>query len=255
MLRGSPSSEAASGPIWIVMVATTIILIVAAAIALRPAPPPPEQSVAAILENDRDTRAWIIAMRTHYPDQYRTMLARLAPIHAGQGRSAVRLGALHFVQAHMATKLDAIASAPDRYLERLLEIDLARIRAFRDEDVRLCAMFATGARGRPPASPAEMQRLSRAFALTIAAARAGEISGRRPRGPPSQADQDALGERAIAIEPSLAWLIRAGSRRPATPDQQCRSGLAIQQALTELPPGVGATFMARSKRLSRGAVR
>ena len=232
-----------SGPRFFIGLGLTIVVI-GGLLNGRPASDT-AQEVAAEIEQDPDIRESMSALRTHYPSDYQEMLDRLAAAGRARGQEAAGREAFFFMRGFMTAKADAIASAPDAHLDRVADTYLALVRLLRDQDVRLCAQFVTS--GFTPGTPpprAAMTLLNRAAAQQILAAHAGETGGRRPRGPLSPPDMTAWFERIEALDPSAAALIENGSLDRATPAQQCGAGIALHQAVTDLPPAAAANVMA-----------
>lgn len=235
MRQRSDSGEASPALIWIAMVVTTIVLIVVAVIALRPAPPSPQQSVAAVLENDPTSRQWVAALRKYYPREYRDLIDRVGAASVAGVDARIR-AQMSFIDDFLARKIDAIVSVPDA---QLLEIASAKAETLRrDRDCN-----PTGVTDADPwTAPAIAQ--SRVMALEIAAAHAGETSGRRPRRRWGPADYEALRARMEARDPELMRAMPNGPSPRETPELQCRYDLLQYRPITELPPAVGAVIMA-----------
>jgi hypothetical protein len=193
-----------------------------------------QDEIAAIFGSDPKRRPWAVPLRTYYPREYRNMLDRVGAASVAGGADAASRAEESFIEDFLARKIDAIASAPDA---QLLEIASAKAEMFRrDRDCN------------PTDVPyvdrwtAPVMAHNRVTALEIAAAHAGETSGRRPRRRASPADYEALRARMEARDPEL---MRAIPNEPSSSDtrEQCRYSLLMYQAMAELPPPVGPVIV------------
>ncbi|HEV7661776.1 MAG TPA: hypothetical protein VGO55_18190 [Allosphingosinicella sp.] len=185
--------------------------------------------IAAKLETDPTSREWVAALRTYYPNEYRDLIDRVGAASLA-GLDARLRAQQSFMDDFLARRIDAIVSVPDA---QLLEIASAKAEALRrDRDCNPTAVTP----GDRWTAPAIAQ--SRVTALEIAAAHAGEASGRRPRRRWSPADYEALRARMEAADPELTRATLA------TPELECRYDLLKYQAMTELPPALGAVIVA-----------
>ncbi|MEA3011699.1 MAG: hypothetical protein QOD42_244 [Sphingomonadales bacterium] len=190
--------------------------------------------IAADLESDPTSRQWVAALRTYYPREYSDLVDRVSAASLA-GADARNRAEQSFIDDFLARKIDAIAAAPDA---QLLEIASAKAETLRrDHECNPTAVIDADTWTAP-----EIAR-SRVTALEIAAAHAGETSGRRPRRRPGPADYEALYARMEARDPELMRAMPNGASSSETPERQCRYDLLMDQAMTELPPAVGAVIV------------
>jgi hypothetical protein len=191
--------------------------------------------IAAELDSDPTSREWVAALRTYYPGEYSDLVDRVGAASLTGSDAGIR-ARQSFIDDFLARKIDAIVSVPDA---QLLEIASARAEATRRD--RNCNPRDVAHADRWTA-PAIAQ--GRETALEIAAAHAGETSGRRPRRPWGPADYEALRARMEAMDPELLRAMPEGPSSSDTPERQCRYDLLQYRALRELPPALGAVIMA-----------
>lgn len=151
----------------------------------------------------------------------------------------------------MVSKTDALINAPDAELVRLGRANYALVRALRDSDVGLCAVYVSRGFGegvRPP--PAAVERLGELSRLQIRAARAGETAKRPPRPPLSEEEYAAWLAAMESADPVLARMISDGSIERAPPERQCAAGIVLYRAAAELPEALSASVNAHLFRAS-----
>jgi hypothetical protein len=221
-----------------------LVLIVGLARTRHSTPTTPEE-VAAEIESRPATRESAIALRTHFPNDYRAMLRRLAAAGREGGREGLAREGACFMQAFYARKAGAMASAPDAELDQVADAMLALLRGLRGRNDPLCGQMVTHHFDFSASLPDEAMPAGNRMSMTmILTAHAGETGRGRRRGTPTQADLAALMERAEAIDPRVTATMEEGAMERSTPPQQCAVFLALIQAATELPPPVTANIMA-----------
>lgn len=232
--------------------ALALVLVFAVGLALFLLVPPlldrsrTPDGIAAALDGNPDIRQTIAALRTHYPGEYRALIERLAArAQAGAGQPALDREATLFMQAFMATKTGAIASAPEARLRDIAHAYVELIRTLGARDPETCARFVAGRMPEGAEPPrAVTVRLDRISALRIRAAREGERGRRPPRAGPSEADRNAWLARMTRIDPASAALLAGRALEHAPPAAQCRTGLLLYRAAAELPPGQAGNVIA-----------
>ncbi|MGE0179207.1 MAG: hypothetical protein AB7O91_05250 [Sphingomonas sp.] len=202
--------------------------------------------IARDLDADPNAAIMAMAMRTHYPQDFETILLRLADVANNSPRQAVAQAAAREFSLFLQGKAGTVANAPNAELRALAAATLGFITELRSGDVNLCAQYALG--GVQPgqqlpvrARPLQAQLVS----LQLAAARQAETSRRVSRPALSPADGRRLFERISVNAPNLAPLIDNGSIERAPASQQCEAGVAIYRSITELPDPVAANVMAQ----------
>jgi hypothetical protein len=202
------------------------------------------EGVEAELQRNPALRDTTQALKANYPAEYQALLQRIAAAGRDRGRRAAGDEVGRAMRAFLATKGNALASAPARELQRLAGAQLSLVRALRQENVVACTQFVmNGLRDANRLSQGTVALISRVSVLQVEAARAGERSGLRPRARPSEADVRLWLARIRAIDPVAATDIESESFERASADRQCRGGVALHQALTELPAETAATIM------------
>lgn len=177
------------------------------------------------------------ALRTYYPTEYRAILQRfVALLRSGASLAATQQSSFGEMRSFMASRMDALAAAPDADLASLANAYRDLAETLGRVDVQLCAQWATtGFRPGSQPPPAVLQGLGRISALQITAAHRGEAGGGASRPPPDPATRQALFARLQAIDPASAGLIATGGVMNATPEQQCQTGRVLYGAVAELP--------------------
>ncbi|MGQ0659623.1 hypothetical protein [Sphingosinicella sp.] len=209
-------------------------------------------SVEARLTARPELTATLAAFREAYPNDYRAYLSVLSEITDRQGAEEADRAATERLRAFIASKAEAIASAPAADLDALADANLATLLRLREAGAPLCAAFVRdGAQGeRLP--PAALATIGQANALQFRAARHGEGPQRVARGPLSEAD-GALWFLAIrALDPELAQRINAGSAGQGTAEERCTTGIALYRAAAALPSEQAANVTAHLVRQSFG---
>ena len=203
------------------------------------------EGIEAELQRTPALRDTTQALKTHYPQEYQALLQRMAAAGRRGGRRAASDEAGPAMRAFLASKATAFARAPSRELQRLAGAQLTLVRALQRENVTACAQFVmNGLRSDQGLSAATLALVSRVAVLQIEAASAGDRSGRTPRGEPSQAEFQLWLQRIRAIDPAAATDIESDAIGGVPPDRQCRDGVALHQALAELPAEPAGNLMA-----------
>lgn len=242
-----------SGALFVFGGVSLIILLALLAGALSQGPTTP-QDVAAELGRAPGLAEPLATLRRHYPDEYRDMLDRLAAAARQRGRQAMEREGFYFMRGFMTAKADAMARAPEARLDRLADAYLALMETLGNLDARACAEAAVGGFALETRLPWGASRaLGNVVTQQILVARTGEDAGRPPRDPPSPADLAAWRDRIAAIDRGSAVLIEQDVVALAPPDRQCRAGIVLFRALTELPAPTAATIMAHLLRDTPGA--
>lgn len=227
-----------------------LILLMIAVIYLARGPSMTEQ-LEAELASEPAIAGFIGELKTSYPGDYREMIDRVAEAHRTGGRQASSREAFFFMRGFMTSRVDHIASAPDRDLVQVAGAYVRVVEALRDSDVPLCAQFvmlgfSPGAR--PPRTVVE--QLNNASVLQIRAAKAGERSGRQPRRELALVDTQAWFAEIRRLDAGAAAAIEDGSLGGRTPAEQCQAGLALYRGVTALPAPRAANVIAQLIRQS-----
>lgn len=209
-------------------------------------------SVAARLEQQPALSATMAAFRESYPEDYEAWLAALAEIENRAGVEAADREALPRLRGFIASKTEAIASAPVADLDALADANLAVLLRLRQAGVALCAAYVRSGAQDARLPPTVLATVGAANAAQFRAARHGEGSGRVRRETLSEADLARWLDRIRAIDPQLAQRLDADTVQRGSPEQQCHVGIVVNRAATELPPESTANVMAV---LVRGAAR
>jgi hypothetical protein len=203
------------------------------------------EGVEAMFERSPSEREATRALKANFPDDYRQLLGRMARVHRERGREAAMAEGDAFMTRFMSAKVNAIAAAPDRSLQRIAGATLAMIKVLRDENVAQCAQFTTeGLAAEARLSANATEHLTRLSIYLIEAARAGEAPGRTPRPQPSQADIDAWWAAMRAIDPVATRRLEDEDGTGHPPESQCRDGLVAYEAVTRLPGPAAASVTA-----------
>jgi hypothetical protein len=222
-----------------------VVLAGVALLLMRPSRLTTPEGVAEAYDRNPAMRETLAAMRRHYPAEHRAMLDRVAAAAREGGRDAASRAGYLFLETLLVAKGNAIASAPDRQLVRLAELQAEMALLLRDQDVALCARFAVSDLGHQARLSPDLERLiGRVSAAQIEAARLGETGGRRPRPPLSEADGAALMAQVRSVDGAVATMMEDGSVERAAPARQCHAGVVIAQAVSDLPPAISANVMA-----------
>jgi hypothetical protein len=211
----------------------------------QPSADSPEGVEAQLLRSPSDHDA-ALALKANYPQVYQDLLRRTAAAIRARGGQTASREVSAFMARFVASKANAVASAPDRDLQRIGGAQASLIRALRDENVALCADYAVrGLRPGSRLSPATQALLGRLAVYVIEAARAGERPGRTQRPPLSQADGQALFAAMRARDPATAEAVERGTAVSLPPEGQCRAGLLLYETVTGLPAATSANVTAQ----------
>jgi hypothetical protein len=240
-----PSRSRSSLRIGAFVVLGLVVLAGLALLLMRPSRLTTPEGVAEAYDRNPAMRETLAALRIHYPAEHRIMMARVAAAARDGGRSAAMRAGGVFLQNLLVAKGNAIASAPDRLLVRLAELQAELAQMLRDQDVALCARYAVSNLGYQTQLSPDLERLAgRLAAAQIEAARLGETGGRRPRPPLSEADGAALMAQVRSVDGAVATMLEDGSVQSAAPARQCHAGVVLYQAISDLPPAISANVMA-----------
>ena len=222
-----------------------VLAILAVLLAFAGSSPVTPEEVAAELAATPGLAEPLGMLHRHYPDEYRDMLARLTAAGRQRGREGMTREGYYFMRGFMTTKADAMTRAPDALLDRLADDYLAMMETLAHLDARACAEATmTGLAVETHVPPRAATAIGRIATQQIRIARAGENGALPLRAPPSQADLQAWRERIEAIDPGSAVLFERDAVALAPPERQCRAGIVLFRAITELPPETSATIMA-----------
>jgi hypothetical protein len=211
------------------------------------------RSLEADLAERPELEATLSAFHTHYPEDYRTFLARISAIADAEGVAAAERAAGGDIRRFVAGKSEAIARAPARELHLLARAIAALAADLQRVDTGMCAQFVTRGAMDPARLPAATSRaIGRMNAQFLRAARAGEGGGGTMRGPLSPPDTAAWLQRMAAIDPALVRQAQTGGAADTRPARLCANGVTVHRAAAELPEAQAANVMAHLVRQSFG---
>jgi len=254
-MPGSEEKAGAEAPVmeqrkrgWLpfVLLAAGFALFVAFLVLQRSSP----GSVEARLTARPELATTLAAFRETYPNDYRAWLAALSEITDRQGAEAADLAATERLRAFIASKVEAIASAPVADLDALADANLASLLRLREAGAALCAAFVrNGAQGeRLP--PAALATIGQANALQFRAARHGEGPQRIARAQLSEADGGLWYLAIRQLDPALAGRINSGSAGQGSAEERCATGITLYRAAAALPAERAANVTAHLVRQS-----
>jgi hypothetical protein len=228
----SSSSWFSGGKIFVALV---VVLVVIATIVVRSHVTSPDD-IAAMLDRDPTSRLTLAALKTNYPGQHETALARFTRAFEEGGERQVADEASIFMHDFMRDKTDALLHAPEADLRELARSAAALVRAMRHSDVALCGRFMAGNVAAGVTLPREVLIQADAVsAQQILTAKHGEPLRLTPLRAPTRPDIALWLQTIERTDSTTARLMAQGQVDRGTAAEQCNAGIVAYESAAALP--------------------